>query len=182
MTSSKSPNISSLKALLSSNQAAGALFKAFSGRERTRRDSSVARTQVLLKNDYKISLGSKDIGAMFQEFENLGLGKCVTKRNKVRRFVWGYNIIDLGKAVSGENVKIEPIDVAAYKEAPKRQQKPKIAKFKLKLAPVIEETTENEAIIKRFIVRRAGYEVQVPVNMTPAEVKQTTEFVRNLTA
>jgi hypothetical protein len=96
------PNVDGLREFYKKNAVARWFLDHAAQRERGRAETSVERTQGILKeHDHEVSRG--DIVDLYQALEKLNCGKFIPgRRGRPSRFAWTESIVSVGKAAAGE--------------------------------------------------------------------------------
>jgi hypothetical protein len=173
-------NIQELRSLYKSDTKVKAIFDLYAERERGRQDSTVPRMRRVLKEEKGVEMDAEELSEFYRQMQKAGVGRCVAgRRGKVSRFIWGFHLKSIADAVKG-------IDTAELKAAPAPKVKlPKLAPKPVSPKPASKPTLRHEdlaAVDRKVTVRKAGFEIDFPLDMTEADWKDAATFLNNLQA
>lgn len=170
---------SRVKTLPSEMPIAADVFDIYKDRERGRQDTSFPRISRLLAEKGK-KYSMKDWISFCKAMEEAKVGRLVYSRNKAPRFIWHYNLKSVARFALGlaqEDGRIEkqnPPRVVLPKvlvvDPSQNVQKPKTV---LGIKP---GSSEEEVTIKT----PHGYEVTLPLDLTPDQTKVAAILLKGL--
>lgn len=199
-------NIPLLKETAAKDPKVKALFELYGKRLRGRQDSTVPRARRVLQ-DAGIDMSTKELTAFYGTMQKAHAGRWVSGRHgKSGRFVWGFHLKSIADAVNGfeyvydaktKTYSTKPIEVVSLKPAAKPRVKlprytqaghrnPLLASAKPRLVsmpvslmpePIASPMPASSRAIK---VKRAGFEIELPINMSEQERKDAAVFLTAL--
>jgi hypothetical protein len=151
-------NIDGLRSLYRSNPTARAFLDHAADRERDRAETTVERTQAILRDGGR-DTSRGEIVELFQKLEQLACGKFIVGRwNKHSRFAWSVSIVSVGKAAAGEQQAVSPIQ----ESEPESQDEAETLEHSYHLRPEL------------------CIEIKLPVDLTEQEARRLADFIRTL--
>ncbi len=143
----------------------------FKDRTRGRQDSSFRRIMRLLGEQGK-KHRREDLAQFFAVMQEAGAGRLIFSKNKDPRFIWTFNLKSIARAAlakgsvrskvelqAGPRVSLPEVGARVAAALPREDED---------LPPVSRETHVDSGAM---IVRRAGFEVTLPLDLTPEQAK-----------
>lgn len=169
-----------LRSIVVSMPKAKALFEYLTSRKRGRQDTSFRRITRMLREQKGVSFSQQELVQIFSGLQEAGAGRIVFSRNRPARFVWDFHLDSVANAALGSSAEI------------RRSPKPRVvlprieaaasAPTQVKEAPVLQGlTTSLPAGTGRVItIKRPGYEVNLPLDLTPAQARIASQLLSDL--
>jgi hypothetical protein len=160
MTTKAVPDTKRLKDLYAQDDAARAVLDHLAGLQRNRKQTTVDRLLVAVRQGGYEDLTRGAIVQVLKRLEELECGTFITGRwGHASRFQWDVNLTDVGRAASGEETKIEPVSEEANGAD---EDEADILGHTFRLRPDVSVTLE------------------LPADLSQAEASRLAEFVKTL--
>lgn len=180
MQSLNNVNYQELTNLYQSDEKARAIFDLYSHRQRGRQTSSTQRIRRVLK-DHGVEMSTKELSDFYLKMQKAGVGRCVAgRKGRVNRFIWNFHLKSVAEAAQGK------ADGSLKLAAKQRIKLPKLTPVladtvSMKPEPrIIAKASPKQPAINKITVRRAGFEIDFPLDMTDADWKDVSVFLNNL--
>lgn len=148
-----------LRTLYKTDQTARLMLDVFAGYQRNRRTIKVDNLLWKLRQQ-SADVSRAEVVKVFKELEDSGFGKYMPGRwEHPSRFEWNANLIEVGKAASGDEDVIEPLEAAALGDS---SDEPDMVEHLFRLRPDLQVLLE------------------LPENLTRNEAARLAEFVKSL--
>jgi hypothetical protein len=150
-------NVKGLRELYKTDSEAKAMFDHLASRERDRRETTVDRLRWNLNQGGGDPISRGQIVRLFRQLEELGCGNFIPGRwGHESRFRWSVGLADVGRAASGQSVRMEPPSTAEL-DAP------------------------NDLLDHRFHLRKdLDVALKLPSDLTSTEAARLAAFIQTL--
>lgn len=165
---SDSLNTKALKALYSAEPVAKIILDEFGARQRNQQITKLDQLLLRLSNAGK-GVARTDAINTFRKLAEAGCGKFLTgRKGHPTRFEWGYDLVSVAKAATGEVQVVEEIQPAPQTDNGDE--------------PVIAEVAVPEGTIEHKYQLRAGWQITLalPSDLTSREAARLSEFIKTL--
>lgn len=177
MTNANLVNYQELQTMYSSDAKFKALIDLYAERQRGRQDSTPPRMRRVLKLK-GIELSTKELSEIMRKMQRIGIGRCVSGRHgKVSRFVWGFHLKSVADVAQGKQKALQAAPTT-------RVRLPKLQALSQAPATIPPKPVTPKPQVKedprKVVVRKAGFEIVLPLDMSLEDWKEAAVFLNNL--
>lgn len=172
-------NIEELKQVYNTDPKAKVIFDSYAARQRGRQDTTTPRMRRVLK-EKGIDMSIRELSDFYLRMQKAGVGRCISgRKGRVNRFVWGFHLKSVAEAAQG---KIEAANELA--KAPKGKVKLPHLNARSEEQGTTAKSEKPQSVVadldRKIMVRKAGFEIEFPLDMSPEDWKDAAVLLNNL--